>query len=202
MKNKMIDYFKRNIFVFTVLSLGLSFLLAGYYVMANDIAMIYDYNQGLANFQNGNIGYAKVYFKRVISDYNANYVNGNFISRSLLPSNSRELAALSYFQLGNAYFTDMNLNRAVKAYEASLEINPGNDYSLWQAFSYSRLHREAMNTKYNLEILFIQNPQMQKKQGQKQSTSNSQGKQGNPPNHMPGHGMHHGQEPPQNSSGI
>ena len=202
MKIKLIQLCKREAYKFVSLFLGLAIFGSGIYITTNESAQVYDYNQGLTNMTTGNIGKAKIYFKRSIAIYEANQAKGNLVTRILAPVNGKEIAALAYFQLGNTYTADAFLNRAVKAYETSLALNPGNDYQGLSILFSHRQHNEALNTKYNLEMLFAQNPGLQKKQGEKKTSSNSQGKPGNIQKPMPGHGMHHGNMPPQNSNGI
>jgi hypothetical protein len=81
---------------------------------------------------------------------------------------------------------------AVDAFKESLMINPGNGYTGMSVDDANRMQAEAYTVKYDLELLFKNNPDQAQKQGKgKPKDGDGQGGKpvpGNDPGSQPGKG--------------
>jgi tetratricopeptide (TPR) repeat protein len=95
--------------------------------------------------------------------------NDDWFERFVFPDADLELAARAHFLRGIAFVMSGDALGAVEAFQASLKLNPGNGYAT-DLPSQQRLEDLALLVKYNLELLFSENPTLARRQGAQQPT--------------------------------
>jgi tetratricopeptide (TPR) repeat protein len=119
------------------------------------------YNQGLALLKAGDPTAAVKAFEQSLVAYNAERNHTpNLPERLFVPGPSREIAAQAAGYEGVALFLLKQPQAAVRAYRASLCLNPGDQtFGLSQADA-QRLQHEAEIVQSNLELLYRTYPEL------------------------------------------
>jgi hypothetical protein len=162
------------------------------------------YNVGLTMYQtaqdeDGMKGAIEA-FDRSVAVYKQRVRASSWMERFLYPAPSRERAALAQFHKAKALLRLRQAEPAVEAFKESLRLNPGNDYANVPGFEQVtkedvvRLEEQALQVKYDLELLFKNNKQQAEGQGKgkgKGKPQPGQGKKqapGQEPGDQPGKG--------------
>lgn len=110
-------------------------------------------------------------FDRSMGVYKMRSKSSDWSDRFLYPAPNRELAALAAFHKAKALLRLKQVEPAVEAFKESLRLNPGNNYQNLPGFEHAskedivRLEAQAMQVKYDLELLFKNNKQQAEGQG-------------------------------------
>jgi len=130
-------------------------------------------------------------FDQSIAAYKAES-QGDWYHRFTYPKPDRELAALAYFHKAKALLFMQKGPQAVEAFKESLKLNPGNGYEGMSLEQAQRMFEQAMVVKYDLELLFKNNPSLAQQQGKgKPGQGQGEGNQqvpGTQPGTQPGKG--------------
>jgi tetratricopeptide (TPR) repeat protein len=148
------------------------------------------YNAGLQLYKQGDLENAYKAFELSVTVYKRGQ-NMTYWQRLIYPKPSAELAALADFQKGKVLIRAQQIPAAVDAFKESLQINPGNGYSGISVDDANRLKSEAYTVKYDLELLFKNNPEQAEKQGKGKPGKGNNGSKpvpGNDPSTAPGKG--------------
>lgn len=155
---------KRNYWLLAGLLAGLMLIWYGLgLAMWRDAQTTY-YNVGLQAYKNGDLPTAVMAFDRSVSIYKQGQ-RLTFFQKLVYPKPSAEIAAQADFQKAKALIRAQQLPAAVDAMKESLYINPGNGYVGVSYEDAERMHKQAMDVKYDLELLFKNNPELAKGQG-------------------------------------
>lgn len=183
---------KRNLWLLALLVAGC--LMLGYgYQLATWQNLQYDYyNVGLQAYEQGDIKTAVEMFDRSMNQYKRESKAG-WLHRFIYPAPSRELAAQAAFHKAKALLRARQAEPAVEAFKESLRLNPGNGYSGMSLSDAQRMEAEAMVVKYDLELLFKNQPQLAQGQGKGKGNKPGQPGDGKPvpgddPGSKPGKG--------------
>lgn len=163
------------------------------------------YNAGIAKYETAqqadDMKMAIDYFDKSIAVYKQRSEHSTWSERFLYPAPSREMAALAAFHKAKALLRLRQAEPAVEAFKDSLRLNPGNNFVNLPGFEQMtkddivRLESQALQVKYDLELLFKNNKQQGQGQGKgkqgKDKGKPSEGKKqapGNEPGDQPGKG--------------
>jgi tetratricopeptide (TPR) repeat protein len=141
------------------------------------------YNQGIAAYRANDMQVAIKFADQSVSVYKTRKAH-SWIERFVYPKPDRELAAQAAFLKGKALLRANQPAAAVQSFKESLELNSGNLYlgrQLTEA-EFHQYYEAAMVTKYDLELVFKNNPP----QAQKQGKGKPQDKSGNGTTPLPG----------------
>ncbi|HEY9774579.1 MAG TPA: hypothetical protein V6C81_12320 [Planktothrix sp.] len=157
---------KRNRWFLAGLIAGLLLLFYGLGLAMWQSPQVYYYNLGVKLYAGGDLPHAVQSFDRSLSAYKSSARNSTWLERFVYPKPDRELAALADFQKGKVLIRAQQGQPAVDALEESLMLNPGNGYGDdVSAPDAVRMHEEALVVKYDLELLFKNNPSLAQQQG-------------------------------------
>ncbi|MBS1995243.1 MAG: tetratricopeptide repeat protein [Cyanobacteria bacterium SZAS LIN-2] len=124
------------------------------------------YNRGIAAYRANDMQVAIKFADQSLSLYKSRRA-ASWPERFIYPRPDKELAAQAAFLKGKALLRSNQPSAAVQSFKESLELNSGNLY-LGRHLSEEEFHRyyeAAMVTKYDLELVFKNNPPQAKKQG-------------------------------------
>jgi tetratricopeptide (TPR) repeat protein len=152
------------------------------------------YNAGLAAYQNGDVQTAIKFFDQSLGVYRTRQ-NESWTERFVYPKPNKELAAQAAFHKAKALLRAKQVKPAVESFRESLELNSGNLYQ-GRGLSAREIQEAAENAyvvKYDLYLLFKNNPEQAQQQGKgkgKPGDKKGDGKPvpGNDPSTMPGKG--------------
>ncbi len=152
-----------------LLSLIVGFLFLNFAIelsrWSNDQALFY--NQAMADYRQGDLQNAVILFGKSQSAYeDASRQQSDWLNQIIYPAPDRALAAQASFQLAKAYLQAGQIPKAVQALNQSLQLNPGNGYRALDLQTAERLHQAAMVVKYDLELLYKQQPSQMQVPGQ------------------------------------
>jgi tetratricopeptide (TPR) repeat protein len=167
---------KKNRWLLAALVAGILILYQGIQLATWRSAEIAYYNQGLVEYQNGDFQKAVQMFDRSYAAFKAEE-KADWLHRFIYPAPDRRVAALANFQKAKALLHLQQGQPAVDAFKESLKLNPGNDYEDLALTAANQLHEDALVVKYDLELLFKNNPSLA--QGQGKGKGKGQGKPGN-----------------------
>lgn len=152
------------------------------------------YNLALTAYQANDMANAIKLFDKSIAVYKIRSSGTNWQERLLYPNPDRQMAALASFHKGKAFLYSKQAKPAVLAFQEALEFNPGNLYHGRGLTDKARQQaaEEAMIIKYDLELLFKNNPGLAMQQGK--GMGDNQDQDGKPvpdddPNGKPGKGQ-------------
>jgi tetratricopeptide (TPR) repeat protein len=186
--------FARRMAVIATVIIGALIFSYGLYLYSWRDAQIAQYNQGIAAYRSGDHQVAVKYFDTSLSTYKGRQ-DLNWMERFIYPKPDKELAALASFHKAKSLLRLNQAPPAVQAFKESLELNSGNLYlgrDLTEK-EYQVFREAAMVVKYNLELLFKNDPQQAQKQGKGKGKGNGPPQDGKPvpgddPGSMPGKG--------------
>lgn len=164
-KNRKSTWFFSATTLFGILALICGFHLASW---TND--QVNHYNKGVSAYQTLEFEQAVNEFNFSLNAYRAPQKR-SWLERFVYPAPSRELAANTAAQKGNALIMLKRLPEAVDAYKDALRLNPSSNYQNLPGFEnltpadITRLKRDARIVKYNLELLLRNNIDLQNKKG-------------------------------------
>lgn len=141
------------------------------------------YNQGIIAYRANKMQEAIKYADQSVGVYKARQ-SYTWLERFAYPKPDKELAAQAAFLKGKALLRANQPAAAVQSFKESLELNSGNLYlgrQLTEA-EFHQYHEAAMVTKYDLELVFKNNPP----QAQKQGKGKPEDKSGNGTTPLPG----------------
>lgn len=195
---------KSRLWLMASFVVGLVVLGAGYRLLTWQDAQSAYYNAGIAKYQTAqeadDMKMAIDLLDKSVAVYKMRSRSSTWLDRLLYPAPSREQAALAAFHKAKALLRLRQAEPAVEAFKESLRLNPGNDYANLPGFNQAskedvvRLTEEALQTKYDLELLFKNNKQQAEGQGKgkgKGKPQPGQGKKqapGQEPGDQPGKG--------------
>ncbi|GEM_PF-2857588 len=180
-----------------------------------DPQLVY-YNEGVSAYRDAFANQDPVQLDNAITDfqesiaaYQSESQRGG-LDRLLHGSPSAEVASLAYLHLavaqlaeGAQNYDQKEISQAVESFKDAIRVNPGGPYNRGlSAAEVNRLEEESLPAKYDLELLYQQNPQQQ----QQQQTGNGKGRPGQQqpgqpqpqqapqqnPSNVPGHGSGQG----------
>lgn len=179
---------KRNLWMLAAMFAGILMLFYGFSLATWRSAQTDYYNVGLVAYEQGDVKTAVEMFDRSLAHYKRDSREG-WLHRFVYPAPSRELAALAAFHKAKALLRARQAEPAVEAFKESLRLNPGNGYTGMALSDAQRLEAQAMVVKYDLELLFKNQPQLGKGQGK------GQPKPGDQPGNNPVPGDNPGSKP-------
>lgn len=208
---------RRVILIAVVILAGVPLTLTGLSAISYQSPQVSYYNQAMVIYDQGWVSSDYQYitfnsialFESSITAYQ-NECHESRLAQWLHGAPSTELEALAEFHLGLAYLevaegTGENsvYEQAIATLKTAITMNPGLPYAKdIAAGDVTRLAEESLPPKYDLELLFSQNPQLEKEQakpgnGQPKvgKSSNSSQMQQSPsqnPQNVPGHGSSNG----------
>ncbi|MCA9805649.1 MAG: tetratricopeptide repeat protein [Cyanobacteria bacterium HKST-UBA02] len=162
---------RRAIFVSLTTLIGLLFILGG-------VTLAFWKNEQIEHYNRGMAAYHTLEFEQAVNEFNLSnqafnrYHERDWLERFIYPAPDRELASLAAGQKGNSLVMLKRTEEAVEAYKDALRLNPGTDYRGVEDFpdlsptDITRLKREARLVKYNMELLFRNNANLQQKKGE------------------------------------
>lgn len=173
-------------FVVGGLLLGYGFQLATW-----RSAQVEFYNQGVAAYQTGDVQTAVKLFDQSYAAYKQQ-TRAEWLTRFVYPKPDTRLAAKANFHKAKSLLRMRQGEPAVEAFKESLKLNPGNGYKGVSLSEAEQMREEAMIVKYDLELLYKNNPQMGQGQGKgKGNKGDKPGNQqvpGDQPGNQPGKG--------------
>jgi len=183
---------KRNRWFLAGLIAGLLLLFYGLGLAMWQSPQVYYYDLGLKQYTDGDLPHAVQSFDRSLAAFKASARNRTWLERFVYPKPDRELAALADFQKGKVLIRAQQGQPAVDALEESLMLNAGNGYGddVSKADAV-RMHEEALAVKYDLELLFKNNPSLAQQQGKGKGKGQGKGDKqvpGTEPGKQPGKG--------------
>ncbi len=155
---------KSNLWLLAALVAGCLSLNYGFQLATWRSAQVEYYNQGLAAYQTGDVQTAAKLFDQSIAAYKQQ-TRADWLTRFVYPHANVELAAQANFHKAKALLRMRQGEPAVEAFKESLKLNPGNGYRGVSLEDAERLREQAMIVKYDLELLYKNNPQMGQGQG-------------------------------------
>lgn len=169
---------------------GMMLLGAGWMLSTYRSMQIDGYNAGIAAMRSGEHRIAVQSFEHSVQHFNRAR-QMNWAGRFFLPAPDIELAARASFYRGMVLIQTGQAEAAVAALQESLRFNPGSGRASSVGEAH-RLHELALVVKYNLELLFNQNPQLAHSQGATRNPGEGEGEPrrvpGENPGSMPGPG--------------
>jgi tetratricopeptide (TPR) repeat protein len=184
---------RRTYWMLAALVAGILFTGFGVHLATYTSAQTQFYNLGLAAYQQENLQLANAAFDRSIAAYKAE-ARAGWLHRFIYPEPSREMAALAHFHKAKVLLRARQVEPAVEAFKESLRLNAGNGYQGIPLSDAQRLEAQAEIVKYDLELLFKNQPQQGEGQGKgkgKPQPGDGQGNQqvpGDQPGSQPGKG--------------
>jgi tetratricopeptide (TPR) repeat protein len=184
---------RRTYWMIAALVAGILFTGFGVHLATYTSTQTQYYNLGLAAYEQENLQLANAAFDRSIQAYKQESRAG-WMHRFLYPEPSREMAALAYFHKAKVLLRARQVEPAVEAFKESLRLNAGNGYKGIPLSDAQRLEAQAEVVKYDLELLFKNQPQQGKGQGKgkgKPQPGDGKGNQqvpGDQPGSQPGKG--------------
>lgn len=169
---------------------GISLFVGGLYLYSWRDAQVSLYNQGLAAYQSDDLQTAIKFFDQSLGVYKSRQ-RSTWMERFVYPKPDKELAAQAAFQKAKSLLRANQVEPAVQAFTESLELNSGNLY-LGRELSekeFNTLKEAAFVVKYDVELLFNNNPEQAQKQGKGKGKGKGKGdpKDGKPvPSDDPG----------------
>lgn len=186
---------KRIMAALTVLVGALSFAYGLYLYTWHD-GQTETYNAGLVAYQNGDMQAAIKFFDQSLGVYRTRQ-HESWTERFVYPKPDKELAAEAAFHKAKALLRAKQVKPAVESFRESLELNSGNMYQ-GRGLSPREVQEAAENAyivKYDLYLLFKNNPEQAQQQGKGKGKGKPGDKadQGKPtpdkdPSGMPGKG--------------
>jgi len=183
---------KRFLAVLTILA-GAATLAYGLHLFTWNDSQYQLYNQGLAAYQTGDVQKAIKYFDQSLGVYKARQ-NETWVERLVYPKPDREVAAQAAFHKAKSLIRAKQGKPAVEAFLESLKLNSGNLYQE-RGLSQRQIQEAEENAKvvkYDLELLFKNNPSLAEGQGKgKPKPGDKKGDQqvpGDQPGKLPGKG--------------
>lgn len=155
---------RRTYWMIAALVAGILFSGFGLHLATYQSAQTGYYNLGLAAYQQEDLQLANAAFDRSIQAYKAESRAG-WLHRFIYPEPSREMAALAYFHKAKVLLRARQVEPAVEAFKESLRLNAGNGYQGISLSEAQRLEAQAEVVKYDLELLFKNQPQQGQGQG-------------------------------------
>ncbi len=172
---------------------GAASLAYGLYLFSWTDSQYELYNQGVAAYQTGDVQKAIKYFDQSLGVYKARQ-NETWVERFVYPKPNKEVAAQAAFHKAKALIRAKQGKPAVEAFQESLQLNSGNLYQGrgLSAREVQEAEENAKVVKYDLELLFKNNPSLAQGQGKgKPKPGDGKGDQqvpGDQPGKMPGKG--------------
>ena len=172
---------------------GAASLAYGLYLFSWTDSQYELYNQGVVAYQTGDVQKAIKYFDQSLGVYKARQ-NETWVERFVYPKPNKEVAAQAAFHKAKALIRAKQGKPAVEAFQESLQLNSGN---LYQGRGLTprevqEAEENAKVVKYDLELLFKNNPSLAEGQGKgKPKPGDGKGDQqvpGDQPGKMPGKG--------------
>jgi len=190
---KKISMGRRVMVVLTVIAGILTFAAGLYCYQWSDNERIL-YNQGLAAYRSGDVQSAVKFSDQALAAYKSRR-QSTWTERFIFPKPDKELAAQAAFLKAKSLLRANQAEPAVKAFKEALELNSGNLYvgrDLTEK-EYQEFREAAMVIKYDLELLFKNNPEQAEKQGKPKPGKGKPDKGDKPvpgedPGNMPGKG--------------
>lgn len=190
---KKISMARRVMVVLTVIAGILTFSAGLYCYQWSDNERIL-YNQGLAAYRSGDVQSAVKFSDQALAAFKARR-QSTWTERFIFPKPDKELAAQAAFLKAKSLLRANQAEPAVKAFKEALELNSGNLYigrDLTEK-EYQEFREAAMVIKYDLELLFKNNPDQAEKQGKPKPGKGKPDKGDKPvpgedPGNMPGKG--------------
>jgi len=180
----------RNLLLLAGIVVGTAMVGAGVWLSNYRSQQVENYNLGILAMHQGDLRAAVLSFERSVQHFNRER-QFDWLGRFILPAPSIELAARASFLRGMALIRNQQAEAAVAALQESLRLNPGSGRaaSLDEA---RRLQELSLVVKYNLELLFNQNPDLAHRQGATRDPSDRGEERrrlpGDNPGSMPGPG--------------
>lgn len=184
---------RRTYWMIAALVAGILFTGFGVHLATYTSSQTQYYNLGLSAYEQENLQLANAAFDRSIQAYKSESRAG-WVHRFIYPEPSRELAALAYFHKAKVLLRARQVEPAVEAFKESLRLNAGNGYAGIPLSDAQRLEAQAEVVKYDLELLFKNQPQQGEGQGkgkgkpQKGDGKGNQQVPGDQPGSQPGKG--------------
>lgn len=181
---------KRNRWLLAGLIAGLFSLYYGLGLALWRSPQVEYYNLGMQAYTQGDMQTAAKAFDRSFAAYRGSQ-DRTWLQRFVYPKPDPELAALAQFEKGKALIRLQQLPQAVDALKTSLKLNPGDGYAGMSVEDANRMHEEALNVKYDLELLFKNNPNLAQQEGKGKGNGQQQGNKpvpGTDPGSQPGKG--------------
>ena len=172
--------FKRKRWLLAGLLAGLMLIWYGVGLATWRDSQVMLYNLGLQSYTRGDIPHAVQFFDLSLTVYKRSQQR-TYWQRIVYPKPSAEIAALADFQKGKALIRAQQLKPAVAAFKESLLINPGNGYTGISLEDSQRMHDQAMVVKYDLELLFKNNPALAQGEGKGKPQKGDGDGEGNKP---------------------
>lgn len=170
---------RRNLGLLAATLAGILMLYFGFTLATWRSEQVDYYNLGLAAYEQGDVQTAVQAFDRSLHAYKRDSRAG-WLHRFVYPEPNRELAAQAAFHKAKSLLRARQAEPAVEAFKESLRLNPGNGYTDMALSDAQRMEAQALIVKYDLELLFKNQPQLA--QGQGKGKGNQQGNQpGNQP---------------------
>lgn len=185
--------FRRTYWLVAALAVGILLTASGLHLASWKSAQTQYYNVGLAAYNQEDLPLAAAAFDRSILAYKQESTAG-WWHRFIYPEPSREVAALAYFHKAKVLLRARQVEPAVEAFKESLRLNAGNGYGGIPLAEAQRLEAQAEIVKYDLELLFKNQPQQGEGQGKgkpKPGDGDGKGNQqvpGDQPGSKPGNG--------------
>jgi len=148
-------------------------VIVGAILFAFGISQRHWFDAQYVYLDNGNAAYstddlqnAIKFYDQSLGVYKSRMRSEAWSDRFLYPHPDRRMAAQAAFHKGMALLKAKQAEAAVKAFQESLQLNPGNMYEGTMSAKDQEAAREEANTvKYNLMLLFKANPQLAQAQG-------------------------------------
>jgi tetratricopeptide (TPR) repeat protein len=135
-------------------------------------------DNGNAAYQTDDLQSAIKFYDQSLGVYKSRMRSETWSDRFLYPKPDRRVAAEAAFHKGMALLKAKQAEAAVKAFQESLQLNPGNMYEgTLNSKDQEAAREEAGVVKYNLMLLFKSQPQLAQGQGK----GKGQGKPGDKP---------------------
>lgn len=195
---------KSRLWLMAAFIAGLAVAAFGYHLLTWQDTQAAYYNAALVKYQTAqeadDMKMAIDYFEKSVAVYKARSRHQSWLDRFLYPAPSRERAALAQFHKAKALLRLRQAEPAVEAFKESLRLNPGNNYGNIAEFEQMtrddlvRLEWQAMQVKYDLELLFKNNKEQAEGQGKGKGQGQPKPGQGKPqapgqePGQQPGKG--------------
>lgn len=190
---KKISFARRMTVIATVIAGALLFS-AGLYLYQWRDAQYALYNQGMTAYRSGDLQVAIKNADQSLAVYKSRR-SSTWMERFIYPKPDKELAAQAAFLKAKALLRANQPAPAVQSFQESLELNSGNLYGRdLTEKEFQEFREAAMIVKYDLELLFKNNPEQAQKQGKGKGKGDGEKKDGakpvpgDDPGNMPGKG--------------
>ena len=185
--------FARRMAVIATVIVGAMIFSGGLYLYSWRDAQYALYDQGIAAYRAGDLQVAIKYADQSLAVYKSRHAS-TWMERFIYPKPDRGLAAQAAFLKARSLLKVNQAAPAVESFKESLELNPGNLYEEeLSEKEYQLLKEAAWIVKYDLELLFKNNPEQAQKQGKGKKGNGEKKEGGKPvpgddPGAMPGKG--------------